>query len=129
MRAQPGANLAKHFAVVVRSRISNRVRQIDDRCAGFNRRQNNLAKIVDIRAAGVFGGKFDFVAVLPAEPHHFRDLFERLLARGAQFVFQVQVRSGEENVQAGFCGRLETAQRRFYVLLARAGQSRYAAIA
>ena len=31
-------------------------------------------------------------------------------------------------MQAGLCGRLESAQRRFYVVLARAGERRYAAM-
>ena len=31
-------------------------------------------------------------------------------------------------MQAGFCGRFESAQRRIYVLLARAGERRYAAM-
>ena len=46
----------------------------------------------------------------------------------AQLVFQVQIRSGKEKMQAGFCGRFEAAQRRIYIFLARAGERRYAAM-
>ena len=61
------------------------------------------------------------------EANHFRNLVERFFARHAQLVFQVQVGRGEKNMQAGFCGRFEPAQRSVYIFLARARERGYAA--
>src|SRR6185437_14433020 len=44
-----------------------------------------------------------------------------------QLVFQVQVGRGEKNMQAGFGGRFEAAQRRIHIFLARTGEGCYTA--
>ena len=94
---------------------------------GLHGGQNHLAEIVNVGAARIFGGKFHFLAVLPPEANHFRNLIESLLARHSQLVLEVQVGSGEKNMQAGFGGGFEAAQRRIHVLLGRAGEGCYTA--
>src|ERR1017187_3419074 len=128
MRAQAGADVAKHLRVVVRSRIADRIGQVDDRRTGFDGSQNRLAEVIDFSTAGILGGKFHLIAVLFAEAHHFRNLIDGLLACGSQLVFQVQVGSSEEKVQARLCGRLETAQGSIYVVLYLKYKLRYGAM-
>ncbi len=121
------ANGAKHLRVFGRGGIANRVRQIDDRGARFNRGKNDFAKEVDIRAAGVFGGELHFLAMRLAETNHLDDAVEGFLARGAQLVFQVQIRGGEKKMQAGLRGGFESFERGIDIGLYRSGEGRYTA--
>jgi hypothetical protein len=66
--------------------------------------------------------------MLAAEPHHLCNLFESLLAIDPQLVFEVQIRRGEENMQAGLGGGFESSERGIYIFLAGAGERCYARV-
>ena len=55
---------AEHGLVLLRQGIANRVGQIDGRCARSDGALHRLAQEIDITAAGVFGGEFNFRATL-----------------------------------------------------------------
>src|SRR5579875_562025 len=95
--------------------------------ARFDGGADDLTKIVDIGAAGILRRKFHFFAMRFAEADHFDDAVKGFLARGAQFVFQMQIRSGKEKMQAGLGGGFESFQRGIDIGLYGAGEGRYTA--
>ena len=123
------AHSAENIAIFLGRRVAHCVGQIDDLSRPpLPRPKGNLAEEIHVGAACVFGGKLHFLAVLRAKPHHLRDLVERFRARNPQLVLQMQVRSGQKNMQPGFGGGFQSTKRRIYIFLPRARQSGDAAI-
>ena len=93
------ANAAKHFAIFFGHSVAHRVWQIQNCSSGIDSGLADLTEIVDIGAAGVFGGKFHLSDLLPAVTNHRADGFKSLFARHVQLHLQVKVRGGKENMQ------------------------------
>src|SRR5258708_4208953 len=89
----------EHRAVLFRTRVPPSVRQIQNGGAGIDRHAANMAKKINVRAAGILGGELDFAHMLPSKTYHRADGFQRLLARDIQLRVKVQVRGREKNVQ------------------------------
>ena len=111
---------AEHGSVLFRRGIADGVGKIDDAGTGACSRLDYFEEIGQIASAGIFRGKFHFIATHAAIANHFCHLVEGLCARNAQLMFQMQVRRGQENVQTRpDCG-FESAQRRIDIFQARA---------
>ena len=118
---------AEHGRVFLGYGVADSVRQIDDGRARLHGGADGLAQEIDVGAAGVFGGKFNFRAALARIAHVRGDGFERLLARHAQLVVQVQVRRRQKRVQARMLRFREAFEGHVDVLLSGAGQRRHGA--
>src|SRR2546425_12692408 len=101
----------KKQRVLLRHRVAHRIGNIQDGGAGVLRCCESVAEKFHVAAAGVLGGKLHFGASLAAVAHHAGDGLQRLSAGDAQFVAQVQVRSGQENVQARLARWLKRLER------------------
>ena len=83
-----------------------------------------LDKIIAVGAAGVLGRELDVGAERRGESDRRADLLEYLFARLAELVLQVDVRGGQEGVDAGALGALESFPGALDIKLARSRQRR-----
>src|SRR5260370_7711170 len=93
------AHAPEHRAVLFRNRVTHSVRQIQNGSAGINRHAANLAKKINVRAAGILGGELDFAHTLPSKTYHRADGFQRFLARDVQLRVKVQAGGSAKNIQ------------------------------
>src|SRR5208282_4492915 len=97
---------------------------IERGCAGFDDRIEHLAEEFGVGTRGVFGGKFYVGAERFGEGDGFAGVGEALLARDAEFVVQVNVGSGEEDVNARVGGVLQGFPGALDIGAAGAGEAR-----
>src|SRR5580698_2394642 len=97
VRGKMFARGAEHVSIFIRGRVTDGVRKVNDVGTCGGRGFDRFEKETEIGAAGVFGGQLHVIAMRAAIGHSLGYLRERLAARNAQFVLQVQVRGSEKN--------------------------------
>src|SRR5215475_7628765 len=80
--------------VLRRYRVTDGVRYVDDRRALVYHSGDDLAKIVQIAARRVFGGKLDVLGKAPRQPYRLACHLKSLIASFLQFVLKMNVRRG-----------------------------------
>src|SRR6204780_5216661 len=122
MARQCAARGSENLAIFLGRGVADGVREVDDIRASFGGGSNDFDQEVAIGAAGGFRGKLHVFAVLAAVKNNSKDIVEGFGARYAQLVLQMQIGSGEKNVQARLGGRFERAERSIHVILTGASQ-------
>ena len=92
--------VGEHALDIGRQRVADSVGQVDRGRAGVHRRFGDLAQEVQIAARRILRRELDVVAIGARVRDRRRDLRQALLAADAQLVFEVNVRRGEEHVNA-----------------------------
>ena len=118
------ADLLEELADVFGRGKSDGVGQVDRRRARGDDRFDDAAEEVAIAARRIFGRKLHIVGELARAADRADRGVETGLARDAQLAFEVQVRGGEERVNASTLGRFERAGGFVDVLGTTAGQRR-----
>ncbi len=103
--ARPDAG--EEVADLVRRGVADRVRQVHRGRAGVDDRLDHPAQEVEVAARGVLGRELHVGRVAPGEAHRFDRRLQALLARHPQLGLQVQIRGGDERVDAALLGRLQ----------------------
>ncbi len=67
-----------------------------------------LHQKIAIRPGGIFGRKFHIVAERLGQTHALARLFQALFPRDAQFVLEMDIRGGEEYMDARACGPFQS---------------------
>ena len=94
------AELTNELAVLLRHRVSDRIRDVDRAGAFPDDRFEYPAQEVRIRAAAVFGRELDIVAMPPRESHRQPGCLEDLVRCQTELPFHVQRARGDERVKS-----------------------------
>lgn len=86
------AHLAEQRPVFLRQRITDRIRQVDNRRAFLNRRLHQLDDEVHIRTCRIHGREFDAIGELLRIGHCFSRHLLHLGARFAQAMLKMDIR-------------------------------------
>ena len=119
------AHVSHHRGDLARRRVAHRIRQIHRGGAGGDDGLDDAAHVVEIRARGVFERELHVLAAPARIFHRFHRPLERLLARHAQLVLQMQVARGEERVDARTHRALHRLVGRVDILLERPAERRH----
>ena len=119
------AHVRKHPAEFLRDRVAGGVGQIDHGGAGANHLAANVHHIVPVRARSVLARELDVVEMLFRARHGPGRGVEHVFAIHVEFVFEMDFRGRDENVNSGMRGLVDCAQRRIDVLFAGAREAQH----
>jgi hypothetical protein len=103
----PLTDAAEEILQLVRRRVANRIRQVDRRAPHLDHRFDDAAQEIEVAARGVLRRELHVEGVLACVADRLDGRFHALLARHAQLGLQVQIRGGDEGVNAGLRRRLD----------------------
>jgi len=103
--------------------VADRVRDVDGFGPGPDGCFKNLVEKFGIGAGGVHGGELHIVDEGFGIGHHLLGNLQHLSAGFAQLIFEVDVRGGDEGMDAGLGSRLEGFSCRFNISLAGTSQA------
>ena len=92
--------LAHGFGILIRDGVADGIRDIDRPRTGLDHRLEDTAQEINVRAAGIFGGKLDIVRVFACPANRLDRLRNHLVGRHAQLLFHVDRRRGNKGMDA-----------------------------
>ena len=114
--------LAHGFGILIRNGVADGIRDIDRPRTGLDHRLEDTAQEINVRAAGIFGGKLDIVRVFACPANRLDRLRNHLIGRHAQLFFHVNRRRGDEGVNAAGIRRTDRLTGTPDIVLIGAGQ-------
>src|SRR5688572_27864353 len=87
--------------------VVDSIRKIDGRGAFIDDRFGHLRKKIDFRTAGIFGRELHVIAKRPCVTDTFSRRGQRLFSSLVEFVFEMDVTGGEEDMDASLVGSFE----------------------
>ena len=119
------AHVGKHPAEFLRDRVAGGVRQIDHDGAGANHLAANVDHIVPVGTRSVLARELDVVEMLFCARDGPGGGVEHVFAIHVEFVFEMDFRGRDENVNPRMRGLVDCAQRRIDILFAGAREAEH----
>ena len=117
-RSAPGrarANRREELVDLVRRRVADGVREVHGRRAGLDHRGHDRAEVVEVAPRRVLGRELHVVDVPPRAGDRAGRGLESLAARHVELVREVEVRRGDERVEARPGAAVERLERAVHV--------------